>query len=283
LTVNGTLAVDAGILDLNGNDASTVLITGTATVSNTVEPATLTVMPPLGVVDTFAGTLAGGTLSLIKRGAGTLVLTGISSHGGATRIEVGTLANGIDNALPTSTGVFVTGPTATYDINTHSDTVGSVHLWDGQITGTTGVLFSLTDFDMQKGLVTAILGGTTGLVKTPANTVTLAGNNTYTGPTRIEEGTLTVNGVINNNAVPTAGWVYLNAAGVTLNGTGTIKGQVVVRASDEGAHTSVQGITITVPAGGVGLTLIQGTPAARATTFVDIGTTNGISGKCQME
>src|SRR5205823_1039033 len=63
----------------------------------------------------------------------------------------------------------------------------------------------------------------------------------------------------------------LNTAGVTLNGSGTIKGQVTIAASSSGSRSSVQGVTITVPTGGTGITVQSGA------TFAQIGTTSGVT------
>ena len=55
------------------------------------------------------------------------------------------------------------------------------------------MLTGLTNaFDLQSGSVSAILGGTIGLTKSTAGTVTLTGANTYSGTTTISGGTLLV-------------------------------------------------------------------------------------------
>jgi len=64
------------------------------------------------------------------------------------------------------------------------------------------------------------LGGTLdgGLTKIGGQTLTLAGNNTYTGPTDIQAGTLLINGSINNSSGISI------SSGAKLGGTGTLPG-----------------------------------------------------------
>ncbi len=87
----GDVAVAAGAtLDLNGNSEGINGLSGSGTVENTGSAATLT----MGLDNdggTFAGTLQ-GALSLIKQGTNTQVLSGFSSHSGATVAAQGVLA-----------------------------------------------------------------------------------------------------------------------------------------------------------------------------------------------
>ena len=79
----------------------------------------------------------------------------------------------------------------------------------GSITGSgTSTLTSTATFDVRNGLVSAILGGSVGLTKTTANTVTLSGVNTYTGATTISTGTLRLgatNAISSASALTVAG------------------------------------------------------------------------------
>jgi fibronectin-binding autotransporter adhesin len=63
--------------------------------------------------------------------------------------------------------------------------------------------------------------GTVGVTKTGVGTWFLGGNNTYTGATSIEAGTLVVNGALSSGAVTVA-------SAATLGGSGTIGGAVTV-------------------------------------------------------
>jgi fibronectin-binding autotransporter adhesin len=85
-----------------------------------------------------------------------------------------------------------------------------VRLTSGSITGTTGVLITLTSatYDVRAGSVSAILGGTVGLTKTTGGTVTLyERSNTYTGTTTVSVGTLGLSGCGTHfRTVPQSSW-----------------------------------------------------------------------------
>ncbi len=97
----------------------------------------------------------------------------------------------------------------------NSDTVAGVQLTGGSITSTTGVLTSTTAFDLQAGSVSAILGGSVGVNKTTAGTVTLSGANTYTGLTDVQAGTLALGA---NNVFANASTIKVSGGTLSLGG-----------------------------------------------------------------
>ncbi len=108
------------------------------------------------------------------------------------------------------------------------------------------------------------------LTKIGTGTQTLSGTNTYTGVTNVNGGTLTVTGVINNDAVASGGTVNLNTAGGTLNGIGTINGNVVVKASTFANPTTIQSLTVTHTVSGTASIALQS-----GAIDVQIGTSTG--------
>lgn len=168
---------------------------------------------------TISGASTNTTGALTKAGAGTLTLSGANLNTGTTTVAGGTLALGASNALA-SGGVTVTGG-ATFDIGTFSDSVGTVTLTNGNITGTTGTLTG-TSYALQNGLVSAVLGGTAGLTKTTAGTVTLSGANTYTGATAVNAGVLSVSSLANGGGASNIG-ASTNAAANLVLGGGTLR------------------------------------------------------------
>jgi autotransporter-associated beta strand protein len=177
------------------------------------------------------------------------------------------------NAVPNATTIILN--TATLDLHGLSPTVAGLS-GSGTVTSSVGGAETLT-LNVPNGSSDTFSGvildgsGTGSLIKSGAGTETLGGANTYVGTTNINGGTLTVTGTLNNLATAGAGLVSLNAAGVTLDGSGTLNGQVTVAASSFASPSQVQQLTITVPTGGTGITV------AGAATFVEIGTTGGVT------
>jgi autotransporter-associated beta strand protein len=143
-----------------------------------------------GGTTAFQNTASGGQGQFITNAGGSFDISGISSSG----ISVGSIAGA-----------------GTYALGSKQLTVGSNNLStvvSGQITD--GGLFG---------------GSGSSLVKVGTGTLTLSGNNTYSGATNINGGTLDVTGSINNSS-----GVTVNSGG-TLTGTGTIDPPTVTIAS----------------------------------------------------
>jgi len=220
-----------------------------------------------------------GMGNLVKSGAGKLTLSGVNTYSGTTTVNAGTLEYGVNDALA-SGAVSVDGPTATMNIATFTDTVGTVTVANGgAITGTTGVLTSTGTFEMQNGSVSAILDGAVALNKTTGGAVTLSGNNTYSGPTTITAGTLAYGRSVSsasahtNNSILDLGANTLTLTGVnaytqnagatldlTISGAGTCGNIVVGGATTVNAASKVY---VKVPSG---VSIASGTPFTIITT-----------------
>ncbi len=216
----GTLAAGgspaSGYALISGGAVTGIVITspGQYTVAPTV---TLTGGGGTGASVAVGTLVANSSGGLTKVGAGTLTLSAINSYTGGTTINAGTLALGITDALADTGNVTIAG--GTLSVATFNDTVATVSLQSGAITGTTGVLTSTANYDLRSGSASAILAGSVGLDKTTAGTATLSGANTYSGVTSITGGTLAFSGVGNLGNASATNTITLN--GATLNYTGS--------------------------------------------------------------
>jgi len=131
---------------------------------------------------TYSGTLTGGG-SLAKLGAGTLTLSGENDYSGGTTISAGTLTLGNDAALG-SGGVSVAGGS----LNLGGRTIANaVSISAGVLSGGT---IAAAQVAATGGAISAVLSGDGGFAKGGSGTLTLSGNNTYSGGTTISAGTL---------------------------------------------------------------------------------------------
>ncbi|MBV8275365.1 MAG: autotransporter-associated beta strand repeat-containing protein, partial [Verrucomicrobia bacterium] len=189
------------VLDLNGFSNTIGSLAGTGTVlNNGVSTASLTVGAD-NTTTTFSGAIENGTsaLQLVKTGTGTLILTGSNTYTGGTTINgTGTLQIGNLTQTGSITGNITDNAHLTFDRS-------NTFVFGGSISGT--------------GTVTQ--NGGTG-------TLVLSGNNTYSGATTVNAGTLqagsttafsansayTVSSVLDLNG-------FSNSIG-SLAGTGTV-------------------------------------------------------------
>lgn len=190
----GTALGVTGTLDLAGFDQQVGSVTGSGTVTNSSgAAATFTVNN--AAADLFAGTIGGANLALAKSAGGTLTLTSANNYGGSTTISAGTIANGINNALPAGTALTVNG---TLNLAGFDQQVGSV-TGSGTVTNSSGTASVFTVNNGAADSFAGLISGNLALKKTNAGTLTLGSANTYSGSTTISAGTV-ANGI--NNALP---------------------------------------------------------------------------------
>ena len=277
--------------DLGGTISSEIILNSTGAAFTKGAWTGTTYTPSTTFATTIGGT-NGGTLSVNKlsgnsdvdisnnstTGGGTmpLTLTGVSTYTGNTTINANTptagasLVLGINNALPTATGIIVgtktgTGRLPVINLNGFSQQVA--YLADGALVSVSQYL-TITNNGATASVLT--LGGDTSpgtgfsgylsdgagglsLVKTGGNTQILSGSGTYSGGVTVNAGTLQVTG-----ATPSSVSTALGAAtgAVVVNNSG----QLFVSASignavtvNSGGRVSGNGqlYLITVNSGGV--------------------------------
>lgn len=207
-----------------------------------------------GATLTISGTIS-GAVGIIKKGAGTLVLTGTNTYTDKTFIKGGTLSvsnlsnYGVAGALGSPTNqsdgyirigdsaisgtLKYTGPTVTTNRgidmtgSTGGATIeaagsGSLTLADVLVSGAGAKSLTLTGTNTGLNTVTGIIpdsaDGDTSLVKSGTGTWRLSGVNTYTGGTTLTGGRL----IANNNSALGTGTVTLSGGTLNVPSTRTI-------------------------------------------------------------
>ncbi len=154
-----------------------------------------------------------GTGSLVKNEAGILSLAGANNYTGHTTINGGTLLVFANNVIPNSSAVILASAGATLDLNSKTDTIGSLSGVAGtNVTLGTGAL--TIGSDNGSATYSGVITGSGTITKAGTGTQTFEGNNLYTGLTTVSSGTLLVNG---NHA-----GAYNVAVAGTLGGSGTV-------------------------------------------------------------
>jgi outer membrane autotransporter protein len=261
---------------------------------------------------TIASVLQGGT-QLVKDDLGTLVLSGVNSYTGGTAINGGTLqlgdggasgsilGNVVDNAtlafdrsntytfggLISGSGILVqigSGTTILTADNTYSGgttiSAGTLQIGNGATTGS--IIGNVTDngtlaFDRSDSVTfNGVVSGTGALVQAGRGTLILSANNTYTGGTTINTGTLQIgNGGTTGNIVGNVtdnGTLTFDRSGAKETFAGVISGggSLVKLGSDTlelTADNTYSGGT-TIESG----VLVAGVPIAGQATSFALGT-----------
>src|SRR5271166_6745210 len=187
------------VLDLNGFSDTIGSLAGTGTVRNNGAASAALTVGADNTTTTFSGVVQNGigVLQLTKTGTGTLILTGTNTYTGGTTISAGTLQIG-------------NGST-------------------GSITGNI-IDNAALSFDRSNAFViNSSISGTGSVAQNGSSTLTLSGNNTYSGATTVALGTLQAGSSTAfsaNSAYTVTSNLDLNGFSSTigsLTGTGTVK------------------------------------------------------------
>jgi autotransporter-associated beta strand protein len=199
------------VLDLGGFATSLGCVTGAGNIS--VVSGSLTVGADNGS-STFSGVLSGAG-GLTKVGTGRLTLAAVNTYTGTTSILAGTLAQGIDNAVPPSPCFVAAG--ATFDLNGFNAALGSLS-GGGTVSYPPTPIRTLTvGLDNSSTTFSGLVQGGLNLTKVGTGAFNLTGVNTYTGATSVFAGALQVNG-----ALAPVSAVTVSGSSAVLGGTGTV-------------------------------------------------------------
>ncbi|KRE84819.1 hypothetical protein ASG75_13125 [Rhodanobacter sp. Soil772] len=234
-TYTGGTTISSGTLQL-GNGGTTGSITG-----NVTDNGSLVFNRSDDV--TFNG-IVSSSGSLKQAGTDTLILAGANTYTGGTTISNGTLQLG------------------------NSGTTGSI---TGDVTDNGSLVFNRSDDVTFNGTIS----GSGSLEQVGKGTLTLTGNNTYTGGTRISNGTLQLGsygmiGSITGDVVDNGSLVFNRSDDVTFNGIVSGNGSLV--------QTGVGTLTLTGANTYAGGTTISSGTGTSALQLGNGGTTGSITG-----
>jgi autotransporter-associated beta strand protein len=156
-----------------------------------------------------------------KNGSGTVILATANSYSGGTNINNGVLALSGTGTLGATTGAVAMGG-GTLDLGATSQTVGAVTISARAASGDTIQNGTLTPASVTathnsgNAIISASLAGSGAVTMNGAGTLTLTGQNTYTGGTLVKSGTVAigVGGSLASTATITLGDATANTSGV---------------------------------------------------------------------
>ena len=204
----GTLAINAGPLDLHGFSITLPSLNGPAgTISDlsSTGTGTTTLSVNQSGNSTFGGTIQNGPLRLLalnKSGSGILTLSGSNSFSGGTTIGGGTLNVANALALENSTVLVANSNSLRFSSSLSTVTLGGL-TGSGNIAlanaASAPVMLNVGQ-NGQNSTYSGSLGGSGGLTKQGSGTLTLAVSSAYSGATVIAGGVLQIGDTVLLNA-----------------------------------------------------------------------------------
>ncbi len=236
--------------------------------------------------DLSAGTIRNkliGTAGIVKKGAGTLTLTGFNQYAGGTELLEGTLTAGAATAFGTGDVVMhggtlnlggkAVGNTVLIDadaaeIRGGSAFAGQLVMGGGTLSGT--ALKLSRDAQLSGGTIGNALTGTAGVVKTGQGELRLNGANSYTGLTDVQAGRLVIGGSLAGD-IRVAQGAKLSTTNLVLGGSQTLTLGAGVRV-DGSVQTSGNAALVAGDDAGIGGTLTLNGGSLRLTGSFSVGT-----------
>ncbi|WP_296345300.1 autotransporter-associated beta strand repeat-containing protein [Reyranella sp.] len=203
---------------------------------------TITMAAGGGTIDTngFDTTISqsvNGVGGLTKAGAGTLTLAAFNAYNDLTTISGGTLKLSGTGNIAFSNGVYLASGTAVFDIS-----AADGERWIKALSGVADSRIVLGANNLKTGTLngqktfSGIIEGSGGLIlKDALGKLTLEGVNTYTGATRVEEGTLAIGG--SGSIASSSGLVLFGTAVLDIS---SATGEVALKTFEGGTGTVVQ-------------------------------------------
>ncbi len=233
-TYTGATSVNAATLQVGDGGSGEFLGSPTVALSNSA----LLVFNHANAL-TYAGSISGNG-GMTQTGPGILTLTGSNTYTGSTAVKAGTLQATSTASLPgyASTGKITVASGGVLAVSAGGSGWTSANI--ASLLSSNGSGFasgSALGIDTTAGNFSygSNIAGSIGLEKLGPNTLALAGSNTYTGPTTINQGGLIVNGSL-------ASPVTVNSGG-TLGGTGHLSSGTVATGGQIAPGNLPQGLS----------------------------------------
>ncbi len=285
ISIGSDLALGAASGPTTFSASATLTTTASFTSSRNVflNAGTATFSAGTGFTNTLNG-IIGGAGVFSKSGSGVLLLNGSNTFTNLLTISAGTLRLGASERLSDLVPINITSSSATFDLNSFTETIGSLAATAGKVTLGSGAL--ITGGNNRTTTNTAVISGTGSYTKIGTGTQIFSGANTYTGPTIVSTGALQISTserianssplVVSNGATFNMVWNGTNynetvgsiagAGNVTLGGTLTAGNTSTAifsgTISGPGAFTKV----------GAGTEIFSGTNSFSGATTISVGT-----------
>jgi len=193
-TINGTTAGDSASLDASGSAALVLTATGSPAYGTAGQTRTLILTGTAAYTNTLCANIAdngSGAVSVTKTGAGTWVLTGANTHTGTNILSAGELVVSSANNLGAASAKLVFNGGALGITNTAltklSDLGRTIVFNSGAAVGL-DIANAANTFTVDQSIAASA-----GFTKSGAGTLVFSTNNSYTGSTTINGGTLQLN------------------------------------------------------------------------------------------
>jgi fibronectin-binding autotransporter adhesin len=236
----GAVTITSGTLDLNGRSVTLGALTGSSGGTITTGVAgSATLTSTAATSSNYAGAITNGsgTTAFTKQGSGTLTLSGNNSYTGGTTISDGVLALGSANAVGTSGTIAFGGGTLQYSASNTTD-------YSSRFSTAASQAYEIDTNGQNVTLASPLTSSGGTLTKFGTGTLTLSGNNSYTGGTTIRDGVV---------AVTAGGGISHSSASMTIGQSSGDSGTLNVTG---GSVTNTTG-TLGNLAGGVGTATVS--------------------------
>lgn len=253
-TYTGSTTVSAGTLSVSGgaaisnfsgvtvNTGATLTLSASETIGSLAGAGTVTLGSNTlsaggdNTSTTFSGVIS-GTGALTKAGSGTMTLSGNNTFTGATTVSAGTLTLNRNGGALADAGAVTVSSGATLTLS-FDETVGSLAGAGSVALGA----HTLTAGDGTNTAFSGVISGTGALTKVGTGTLTLSGNNTYSGATTVSAGGLTLNKGTGTGALAEANALTVSSgATLTLSASETIGSLAGAGSVALGANTLTAG------------------------------------------